>query len=329
MPTYKQAVKAALVAWDEGFFRWRSSESKAAVDAINTVIGDPFDDRLLELVNYLTGVVIFPPSFQAKLQAIGADSKLRTCLNTALAKADKPRLAPKVTTTQQQTSHQSLSSSSSSSSAVRSSQSVHSSATSTKSVAKVVSLSVGFNYANLEKYQSEWSKIKITDLPTDTFGVYKTTDEDKFTIIPRGTAAGKVLKGGDIDNASLMATFWVILGGMVMKKKGDKYGRCLDCAAAVVYTLVSDETYDALVISVMGKKKVDHHFVYVGTPEDLENDKGRVIDVWDANLNKQSSSCSTLSTYKYGTKGWKPFCTLLPKDRSALREEVLKLNGKD
>jgi len=332
MKTYKQAIKDALVEWEGGFLRSRSDESKKAVAAIKTVINDTHDNRLKELIDYLTDWEPPPPPSFPKLLKLSYKSKLYACLVDAVSNAQAPLMSWKIPPRPPMLDQ---------SSQVRPIQQFNQiqQFNPIQQINQVQQLNpiqmhnnLLFDYGILDKYKSEWSKIEITDIPIEgVVGRYKSTDNDKYTTQPRAFAKGMVEKDDKSTKAVHKPEFWVILGGMIMNKKGDKFGRCVDCSAAVVYMLVNDHTYDRLVISVIGKETYDHHFVYVGTPDDVENGNGWVIDVWQANLNLENDKTTPLrwllDEYQYGKLGWKDFCVLRPEDRVALRQRVAKLKN--
>jgi hypothetical protein len=92
---YREAIQAAITDWEGGCwccFRSKSTESQAAVDALEEVMSDPLDDRLAELVDWLVGAQFQLPASHPFLTPIKQKCKLRDCLNTARRNGDPPYL---------------------------------------------------------------------------------------------------------------------------------------------------------------------------------------------------------------------------------------------
>lgn len=97
---YREAIEAAITDWEGGCwccFRSKSSESQAAVDALEELMADPLDDRLSELVDWLVGAQLQRPRSHPFLTPIKQKCKLRDCLNGAIRKGDQPLLRTQTT----------------------------------------------------------------------------------------------------------------------------------------------------------------------------------------------------------------------------------------
>jgi len=163
--------------------------------------------------------------------------------------------------------------------------------------------------ADLIVFDRAWKVIEITNKPTDTPGRYNFTPKDMHATNLGGSAS--TIAGGGQETPK----FWVELGRLALV---NKFGRCLHCAGAAVYSLVLDQRFDKYAIAVLGNTAYDHHFVMVGTQGDFSAGDGYVIDIWDGNLNK-NTPVSKFNNYRYNEGKMKIFCMLAPQDRADLR----------
>ena len=146
--------------------------------------------------------------------------------------------------------------------------------------------------AQVQRWADEWSQIEVTDIPTGRMrGEYTFTDKDVYSLSDRAQASQSM---GTTPNKESTPEFWLRLGHLV-NMRTEKYGRCLNCAAAVIHTLIMDHHFEGRLIEHVGSVDHDHHFVLIGRPNadgrtsnGLENHAAwsdcAVIDVWDANL---------------------------------------------
>ena len=88
---YRDAIRNASIEWKKGgLFRSKSSESQAAVDAIDDALLERTDELLSGLVNWLVDLSWEKPHRFSGLQPIKAKCKLRDLLNAALLIAEQP-----------------------------------------------------------------------------------------------------------------------------------------------------------------------------------------------------------------------------------------------
>lgn len=326
--TYRESIDQALKTWDSIPWHFNKSEqSKSAAFVLRLLLNTPGDDRLLkQAIDTFLGACLEAFNYSGvNYVQLKPTSALYANLNKYTREANPPILSLPVVTSSSSPRPGipavaiapslppvglSVASSSSSSPAVSSSSS---------SSQDVSALLVQIN-----RHQAAWSKIAITDLPTDEHGVYNSTEDDKFTHVPRGITSGILKKEPAIDAKGLEAPeFWALLGAIIMRAD-KKFARCLGCSAAVVYSLVFDEFFDNFEIAVMGSKKFDHYFVCVGpTIGKIEAGLGIAIDVWDSNNPAKRSSTSAhpiAKNFTYWSRSRLDIvCSIPTESRTALR----------
>jgi hypothetical protein len=166
--------------------------------------------------------------------------------------------------------------------------------------------------AILLMHESAWNKISITNVPSGGPGQYKYTDKDYAATNLQGSA---MVIGGNQDDPK----FWVELGRLTII---NKFGRCLHCSGAAIYSLVMEPMMDGYIFAVRGNSSYDHHYVMVGTEGDFVKEDGYIIDIWDANLNS-TTPVSKAKEYRYAMGKHKTFCVFLLEERAKLREFAL------
>jgi hypothetical protein len=287
--TYREAVKAAIAAWRGIWLHWnKSTESQNAVTFLERVMGDDtgYDDKLEELVSWLIGASDEPFHYVMAVAQLKEKSALYKKLVEEVEKADPPvhkPVAPAPVVKKRRKPKR------------------------PKSAKSDLPRSV------LAWHQEFWKDIEITNKPTSQPGKYIYTEQDKHATNISGSAQAV---GKDVKEPM----FWITLGRMTMEHK---IGRCLHCAGAVVNTLVQRPELDAYVIAVQGNVTYDHHYVIIGTLAEIKLEKGYVIDVWDANLNKKSP-IQEREEYTYLRGEHKLFCLFDPLDRAAHRGMATK-----
>lgn len=312
--TLSEAVDEAIRRWNDVWFHWnKSQQSKNAVMALqNLMARSMYEDELLAAVTWLIGQSATPFNYKGlRLDPLKSDSALATYLGEEFAKVDRaPNLRPRPTT-------------STTSSRATSSTTGRTTDVPKKTTPKTpVSRSSAPRYlSSLARHARDWAGIEITDIPTDTPGVYKYTKNDQQTTTMKGTAAAKLAMTHKKKDIVDLPEYWAELGRLVSKHR---MGRCYSCAALVVYTLVMDPTYDELVIAVMGNVDYDHQFVLIGTMAEVESKKGYVIDIWQSNLDKVTPQVLPLNECRYTQGNVQLACLLHPDDRATVRAFVSK-----
>jgi len=179
--------------------------------------------------------------------------------------------------------------------------------------------------------------IEITDQPTGAAGQYAFTDGNAYSEGDRNLAIGETPEGGGKKQNE--PRYWLRLGRRVLtaQQDGKCYGRCFSCAAAVIYTLVTDPAFDKLLIEHVGSIGYDHHLVLVGRPNatdtagtglsDRESwmTKTVAVDVWQGNLNGNDDFISLASMNVYAAANLKFYCAYAVSTRSADRQFALTL----
>jgi len=149
----------------------------------------------------------------------------------------------------------------------------------------------------VEVWKERWSEIEITDIPDGSGrpGRYKFTESDVYSLSDREVANQSLIETlGESRNRGTSPEYWIRLGHLVMLRE-KKYGRCLNCASAVIHSLITDPHYNDFLIEHVAAPESDHHFVLIGRPNaDGRTENGledkyawqhcAVIDVWDGNL---------------------------------------------
>jgi hypothetical protein len=102
----------------------------------------------------------------------------------------------------------------------------------------------------VEVWKERWSEIEVTDIPDGSGrpGHYKLTESDVYSLSDREVAnqsMGETL--GESRNRGTSPEYWIRLGHLVMLRE-KKYGRCLNCASAVIHSLITDPHYDDFLI---------------------------------------------------------------------------------
>jgi hypothetical protein len=334
VPTYREAIEAALTEWDNIWFHWnKSQESRNAVFMLRRVMRDDvYDDRLKQAVDFYMGYNPAPVTLELPLVQISTGSALYAKLTDKLAHCDPPVLQPprasgrtgrvaRVTAPAPDTSVRITNRLVPAPQAASSSRVVPVQARPSASTSRTGGLE-----ANIRKHEAEWSSIEITDIPTGEYARYEHTASDFGTTTQKAAAAGVVRRYFGVIGTGEVLThpgYWMELGRIVMKSK---IGRCFSCSAAAVFTLVSDPAFDELTLMVMGSKKSDHYFVCVGTSAGAINaGNGTAVDIWQANLNKDPNSmCKTpCSSFMYW-RGAMPICEIPTDKRTALRKFAAK-----
>lgn len=330
--TYREAVEEAIRKWEGIWFHWnKSAESQGAVGLLRWEIrNDRYDDDLKRAVDWFMGLSAVQYSVMGINYAqLKTDSALYRHLHDEMANADPPLLKPVTTTARPRTARSVQTASilpSPSTSRPRTVVTTPPVASTSASVVTSVSTvsavpkksaepkkaTTSLSEAVVLMHNSAWKKIRITNQPTDTPGRYKYTDEDKGATQLSGAALA-------IGKKQESPNFWVELGRLALS---NKFGRCLHCAGAAVYSLVLEPMLDDYVIAVQGNTDYDHHYVLLGTEGDLAKDDGYVIDIWHANLNS-TTPLSKAKNYHYREGGHKVFCIFLPQDRAELRSFAL------
>jgi hypothetical protein len=171
-----------------------------------------------------------------------------------------------------------------------------------------------------------WSQIEITDRPTGRHGRYNLTENDlSRSQIARGAVAGMILKflkkkgrSVGMSEVTTLPEYWLALGRIVLKGNA---GRCFSCAAAVVFSLVSDTRFDGWTIFMGGSPSYDHHYVVI------TNSTASVyyaIDIWSANLNGNTNYVVSWNNFTYA-QGYVNFCTFSTNDRHSHRAFLQQL----
>ncbi|HWC00900.1 MAG TPA: hypothetical protein VG672_29540, partial [Bryobacteraceae bacterium] len=290
-----------------------------------------YDDGLKEAVDWFMGRSANQYSYLGiNYDQLKTDSALYRHLHDELANADPPVLKPAATTTRSRTTRPVLAASASSGhSTVRRTAVVTTAPRETSLASDVGTVSTlsaipkvsaepkkatnSLSEAIVLMHSSAWRKIKITNVPTDTPGRYNYTEQDKAATNLQGSA---MAIGKKQDNPR----FWVELGRLTLI---NKFGRCLHCSGAAVYSLVLDPRFDNYIIAVQGNVSYDHHYVLLGTEGDIATGDGYVIDIWDANLNL-TTPLSKAREYRYRNGEHKVFCMFLPEGRAELRKFALE-----
>lgn len=348
MPTYRQAIEAAIASWRGIWLHWnKSPASESAVMILERLMGEErYDDRLKEAVDWFLGNSFVPFNYVYEFNALKTDSALYKKLTAELATADAPILRPPQSPSV--VSHvprpapvrrriQSVLPSPPPSSSGASSSStvvpVVPRAHPAPSPAPVTTARRRDAEAPRElpfaRHFAEWAKVEITDIPTGEHGVYESAPEDFQTINQRGGAqmvTQKVHSLGKKDDVKPFPEYWIELGRSISRSK-KKVGRCYSCAGVVAHTLVCEREYDNLVIAIVGNPKRDHYFVLVGeSMEAISASDGWAIDIWDGNLNKRPP-VHPIKQFVYMKGGVKPCCVILPDDRVSLRAFIAERNS--
>jgi hypothetical protein len=333
--TYREAVVEAIRKWNDVWFHWKKSQqSVGAISILQFEMRNDhrYDDRLKEAVDWFMGWSAVQYSYCGmNYDQLKTDSALYRHLHDELENANPPVLKP-VTTTARSRASTSVTTASASSSHSLSRQTsvlttapqVASTSISESALASAPSAvpktsaapkkaTTSLSEAVVLMHDSAWRKIKITNRPTDTPGRYDYTDEDKGATQLQGAALA-------IGKKQDSPRFWVELGRLTLT---NKFGRCLHCSGAAVYSLVMEPMLDSYVIAVQGNTAFDHHYVLLGNEGDLATGDGYVIDIWDANLNG-TTPLSKAKEYRYRKGEHKLFCTLLPEERAELRRFALE-----
>lgn len=186
--------------------------------------------------------------------------------------------------------------------------------------------------AKIGPHINTWRTIEITDQPTGVPGQYNFTVGNHYAEADRNQAN---LDTNEVqDNKQNHPNYWLRLGRRVVTAQVDnkRYGRCFSCAAAVIYSLVTDPSFDEYMIEHVGAIEYDHHLVLLdranatGNSSNGLNDQRAswmstavVIDVWQGNLNGNTNYVDIAAGNQYAQANLRWFCAFPPNQRAADR----------
>ncbi|MCX6599616.1 MAG: hypothetical protein NTV70_24950 [Acidobacteria bacterium] len=186
-------------------------------------------------------------------------------------------------------------------------------------------------------HNANWSNIEVTDLPTGVPGEYNFSAGNVFSEGDRNVAIQEMGHGAEVQ---LNKQYWLRLGLKVLtpQSNGIRYGRCFSCAAAVIYSLVRDQTFDDYTIEHIGSTDFDHHLILVGRSNangvseagladgwDQWKWTGVIIDVWQARLNGNADYGTLAHQNRYAGGHLRWFCVYSTGTRAVDRNFTTRL----
>lgn len=168
---------------------------------------------------------------------------------------------------------------------------------------------------NAAKHNLLWQSVVITDIPKGP-GKYDYLPQDGQATLKQGAA--QAAAGGGKDTL-LKHKFWMVFGRSLTAKPpmgGERYARCMGCAALAAFTLVMDVAFEDCTIMVVGSAAYDHYFVMVQTA----GKQVFAVDIWNANLNKNTNYVTAWEKFVYNKGKPEGFAEFPPQSRAKDRQ---------